>query len=70
MKRGKVQENASCFVGKGDLERSRDEQMQMAVFAVCAHLGLDSKDKRVAAGLVGLPDDQCETDLQDDNSDK
>ena len=47
----------TVIIGKGEVERARDEQMSIAYGVVCRYLGAETKDQRNDCGLtVGWPD--------------
>ena len=46
-----MNDSAAVFMGKGDLERNRDDQMQTAYQSIIEIMDLDTKDKRDDAGL-------------------
>ena len=46
-----MSESAAVYMGKGDLERNRDDQMQTAYQSVIEVMELDTKEKRMDAGL-------------------
>ena len=51
LRKAKLNESAAVFMGKGDLERNRDDQMQTAYQSIIEVMNLETKEKRDDAGL-------------------
>ena len=51
LRKEKLDSSVSVFFGKGEMERSREEQMSVAFKEVCGLMNLNSKEDRQEAGL-------------------